>query len=316
MLAVTRAASMRRGLLALAAVAGLAAAVAVALIEPLSDFLGEGPVRVLGLVGGGRRLAIVVGSVIATTAAVQGAGRAAGAARTVLVVGGLALGLALASVLLAPMALLVLAAVGVEVLGGVRRDRLAALAPRRRPWLWVAAVPLAVAGAVVTVWVAAFLAAPLFDEGTSLDEELAFAVATPTAAPASTSEATAATEGSSVAASATGVLVSEGMLEGADSFHTGQGRVILVEGPDGRGVLRFEDYSVRNGPDLHVYLTPDPDLDIHVDGAVDLGEVRATSGNVNYEVPSGLDLSSFRGVVIYCQPFAVVFASAGLGAAP
>ncbi|MEZ4502059.1 MAG: DM13 domain-containing protein [Dehalococcoidia bacterium] len=317
LLSVSQADSLRRWLLGLAVVAGLGAAVAVALIEPLSDFLGEGPVRLLGLEGGARRLVIVVGSVIGTTLAVQGAGRAAGTSRTALVVGGLALALGLASVLLAPMALLVLGAVGVDVASGLPRDRVAAFGPRRRPWLWVAAAPVFVAGAAVAVWLSVFLAAPLFDEGTTLDEELGFALATSTPAAGATQAATPIVEtGTVVPASASGVLVSEGSLEGTDSFHFGNGGVLLVEGPDGRGVLRFEDYEVRNGPDLHVYLTPDPDLDVHAEGAVDLGEVRATNGNVNYEVPDGLDLSTFRGVVIYCVPFSVVFASATLEVAP
>ena len=97
---------------------------------------------------------------------------------------------------------------------------------------------------------------------------------------------------------------------GVDSFHTGSGRVLLIAAPDGRTLLRFEDYAVRNGPDLHVYLTPDPGGDVHAAGALDLGAVRATSGSLHYELPAGTDASGFRSAVIYCQPFAVVFAIA------
>ena len=97
---------------------------------------------------------------------------------------------------------------------------------------------------------------------------------------------------------------------GADEFHTGSGDVLLVIGPDGDVILRFQDYAVRNGPDLHVYLTPDPGGDVHVDGAISLGPVKATQGSVNYEVPSDVDPDSFRAAVIYCVPFRVVFATA------
>ena len=109
-----------------------------------------------------------------------------------------------------------------------------------------------------------------------------------------------------------GRLVSRGELMGADDFHTGSGDVLLVIGPDGEVILRFQDYAVRNGPDLHVYLTPDPNGDVHVEGAISLGPIKATQGSVNYEVPADVDPDSFRAAVIYCVPFQVTFATAVL----
>ena len=112
-----------------------------------------------------------------------------------------------------------------------------------------------------------------------------------------------------------GRLVSRGELMGADDFHTGSGDVLLAIGPDGEVILRFQDYAVRNGPDLHVYLTPDPNGDVHVEGAISLGPVKATQGSVNYEVPADVDPDSFRAAVIYCVPFQVTFATAVLDGA-
>ena len=112
-----------------------------------------------------------------------------------------------------------------------------------------------------------------------------------------------------------GRLVSRGELMGADDFHTGSGDVLLVIGPDGEVILRFQDYAVRNGPDLHVYLTPDPGGDVHVEGAISLGPIKATQGSVNYEVPADVDPDSFRAAVIYCVPFQVTFATAMLDGA-
>ena len=109
-----------------------------------------------------------------------------------------------------------------------------------------------------------------------------------------------------------GRLVSRGELMGADDFHTGSGDVLLAIGPDGEVILRFQDYAVRNGPDLHVYLTPDPNGDVHVEGAISLGPIKATQGSVNYEVPADVDPDSFRAAVIYCVPFQVTFATAML----
>ena len=108
----------------------------------------------------------------------------------------------------------------------------------------------------------------------------------------------------------TGALIARGELMGTDAFHTGSGEVLLVSDPDGNLVLRFQDYEVRNGPDLFVFLTPDPAGDVHAEGAVNLGGIRATNGSVNYEVPANVDPTTFRAAVIYCQAFSVTFAVA------
>ncbi len=128
--------------------------------------------------------------------------------------------------------------------------------------------------------------------------------------PAAEEPAAEAPEEEAQPAEQTGRLVSRGELMGADEFHTGSGDVLLVISPDGDVILRFQDYAVRNGPDLHVYLTPDPGGDVHVDGAISLGPVKATQGSVNYDVPADVDPDSFRAAVIYCVPFRVVFATA------
>ena len=90
--------------------------------------------------------------------------------------------------------------------------------------------------------------------------------------------------------------------------------MLLVRSPDGEAVLRFQDYEVRNGPDLFIYLTPDPDGDVHADGAIELGDIKATRGFVNYDVLGDVDLSTFRAAVIYCKAFSVTFAVAMLQA--
>ena len=103
-----------------------------------------------------------------------------------------------------------------------------------------------------------------------------------------------------------------GQFQGADEFHVGSGRAFVFETAHGL-VLRFEEFSVLNGPDLHVYLSPSPDG--YAVGAVDLGKLKATDGSFNYELPAGLDLSLVASVVIWCEPFGVQFAHAALAAA-
>ena len=50
-------------------------------------------------------------------------------------------------------------------------------------------------------------------------------------------------------------------------------------------------------------------------GYVDLGSLKGNRGSQNYDIPPGVDLSSGEwSVVIYCQPFHVIFATAQLAA--
>lgn len=105
-------------------------------------------------------------------------------------------------------------------------------------------------------------------------------------------------------------VLRRGALAGADAFHFGRGEVLLIEAPDGKRTLRLQDLSVRNGPDLFVYLTPQPES---VANAVNLGALKATDGSFNYEVPAGIDAATLAHAVIWCRQFGVLFASAPLG---
>jgi hypothetical protein len=109
-------------------------------------------------------------------------------------------------------------------------------------------------------------------------------------------------------------VVSEGSFVDADSLHQGSGTAAIFQQGNQR-VLRFEDFSVTNGPDLHVILTrhPAPGGRSDVgDDYVDLGSLKGNLGNQNYEIPTSVDLSQYQGVVIYCVPFHVVFSTATL----
>ncbi|HMQ55964.1 MAG TPA: DM13 domain-containing protein [Anaerolineae bacterium] len=116
-----------------------------------------------------------------------------------------------------------------------------------------------------------------------------------------------------VAADPTAVL--EGQFQDADSFHQGAGTATIYELPDGAHLLRFEEFSVTNGPDLHVILSKHPNptsqADIGTD-YIDLGSLKGNLGNQNYEIPTGVDLSEYQSIVIYCKPFHVVFSVAAL----
>ncbi len=76
---------------------------------------------------------------------------------------------------------------------------------------------------------------------------------------------------------------------------------------NGEEYLRFEQFMVTNGPDLHVYLTTSGD----VQNGVDLGKLKGSKGDQNY-ILSNIESENYDTVVIYCQPFHVVFGTAGL----
>lgn len=114
------------------------------------------------------------------------------------------------------------------------------------------------------------------------------------------------------------MLLASATFSGADDFHEGSGTASVYELPDGSQLLRFEDFEVTNGPALRVILVPTegPVTTDTIDevGYTYVDELKGNSGNQNYEVPSEIDLSSGEySIVIYCEPFHVVFATATLG---
>lgn len=114
-------------------------------------------------------------------------------------------------------------------------------------------------------------------------------------------------------AAAEWLVAGQGRFAGADSFHQGSGQATIFQQGDQR-VLRFENFEVTNGPDLHVLLAanPNPTGSSELGEYIDLGSLKGNIGNQNYEIPADVDLSQYQSVVIYCKPFHVVFATATL----
>ncbi len=92
-------------------------------------------------------------------------------------------------------------------------------------------------------------------------------------AAASATSTPAPTAPSTPAATATVALQAlAGRFVGADDFHFARGQARLIETEPGRFTVRLENFSVRNGPDLYVYLSPDPRG--YARAAVELGRLR------------------------------------------
>jgi hypothetical protein len=197
-------------------------------------------------------------------------------------------------------------AIALVVLVVVARQRGWFAAARRHPFRTGALVAVLLVVGLPTAW---YLGSPLFIR-TAIVEPA------PSAGPGGTPVGTAApgTEAPSPdppPSGADGGMELRGEFVGADEFHFGSGTARLIETAPGQYVVRFENFSVRNGPDLYVYLSPRPDG--YAPEAIELGTLRATDGDFNTPVPPGTDVSNVRSVLIWCKQFAVLFAHAELG---
>jgi len=168
----------------------------------------------------------------------------------------------------------------------------------------------------MAIVIGAYTLPPLW-ERSRLDEASPLVASTPAVGEPQSAAPTAdappveggATGGGASGASFMARITHRGMFEGSDDFHFGRGDALLIETSPGMYTLRFENFSVRNGPDLFVYLTNDPD---DVSGAVNLGDLKATDGNFNYDIPADVNAASYRYAIVWCRDFAVLFATAPL----
>ena len=111
------------------------------------------------------------------------------------------------------------------------------------------------------------------------------------------------------------VALSSGNFEPRSSRYTVEGTATIYQLEDGSRLLRLEDFSSTNGPDLYVYLTSadSADSDEALDSDfVDLGLLSGNIGNQNYGIGDDVDLDHYDTVVIWCRRFTVGFGSADL----
>jgi hypothetical protein len=98
--------------------------------------------------------------------------------------------------------------------------------------------------------------------------------------------------------------------------HETRGTATVLRLTDGSRILRLTEFATSNGPDVRVYLVAAADASdnatVKQAGYVELGKLKGTDGDQNYDVPAGLDLGKYRAVTIWCKRFAVNFATAPL----
>ncbi len=113
------------------------------------------------------------------------------------------------------------------------------------------------------------------------------------------------------------VILQSGSFITIDPVHGAEGTATIYELPEGNRVLRFENFTSTNGPELHVILSKEVPTSTFAgvgDDMIDLGLLKGNVGNQNYEIPDDVDLDEYQSIVIYCVPFGVTFSSAELSA--
>lgn len=113
------------------------------------------------------------------------------------------------------------------------------------------------------------------------------------------------------------VIVARGSFTRTDEVRFASGNVIIYEQADGSKVVRFEEFTTVNGPDLRVILTAksadalaaDPTLGIT---DVDLGPLQGNIGNQNFSLPAEIDVSSYARIAIVSSSLNIVYSSAPL----
>ena len=72
--------------------------------------------------------------------------------------------------------------------------------------------------------------------------------------------------------------------------------------------LALANFLSSNGPDLKVYLSKE----VQPVNFVNLGSLKAVSGNQLYDIPSGVNTSEYKYALIYCQQYSHLFGTAEL----
>lgn len=90
-----------------------------------------------------------------------------------------------------------------------------------------------------------------------------------------------------------------------DRVHPTSGQARLLKINDSY-FLELKDLKSDSGPALKVYLSQEE----NPKNFVDLGDLKATSGTFNYEVPANVDVDDYPLVLIWCERFSVLFGSA------
>ena len=111
--------------------------------------------------------------------------------------------------------------------------------------------------------------------------------------------------------------VRSGSFVGLDAVRVASGDVTLYRSTDGSLLLRFDKFSVTNGPQLRVYLSASDapkvaaDMDVGGFSKFPVAFLKGTKGNQQYTtIPKELNVARYKSVVIYSDALNLVYAYA------
>lgn len=99
------------------------------------------------------------------------------------------------------------------------------------------------------------------------------------------------------------VVIKTGSFVAVDE--PGSGEATIYQLTDGTYILRLENLSVTNGPDLRVRVGGPG-------GTLDLGGLKGNRGNQNYALPADFDPAQYDTADIWCRAFRSLFVVATL----
>lgn len=113
-------------------------------------------------------------------------------------------------------------------------------------------------------------------------------------------------------------VILSGSFVDMDGWRQGKGSVKMYRSADGALLLRFDDFTATNGPDLEVLLCANPEpklpteLDIEGASRFPVGPLKGTQGNQQFPIPRQLDLLKYKSVVLYSEQLKSIYSYATL----
>ncbi len=111
--------------------------------------------------------------------------------------------------------------------------------------------------------------------------------------------------------------VKSGEFSELDPVHTASGRATIYRRIDNSLLLRLDDFSATNGPDLAVYLSvvasPKTGAEMRTSNLhFRVGTLKGNRGNQNYEMPAETKLERYKSVVLFSETLDTVYSYASL----
>lgn len=97
--------------------------------------------------------------------------------------------------------------------------------------------------------------------------------------------------------------------------HPTTGTAKLIKLTDGSHIARLEGFKTDSGPDVRVWVSESDTITddaLKASAYTDLEALKSTNGNQNYSIPSSVDVSKIKSVVIWCRAAGVAFGGAVL----